>query len=608
MAMNWGAFAGGAASSALGTYSQLNSERMKNLQTALFMEDMAEKQQMKQAAGETFGKVGQDQYENINSVLEAKGAEVSPEAIAIEKPAAPTKYTEQQAATDYGMRLSAIDPVRGFQFKGQALQYKSAKRQADIDDQFDELTKWRNDALALGFSTLEGKGMSGMPDVLNPKLKNMGITVEYKGSDQGPGALIAKDDKGKIVGTYTGLDQVKTGFQGLVAKEYETRLVGLLGSADKALNYTLQREKTDIERMKAESEIAKNAAMGGYYSSAANALGSPVGTDAQGSPIFSTRKGLIYADGTKADPKAEITPWNQQRGFNPQASTQNVKVKDEDGKERLMPVQIVSSMGRDGVPKTTIYDLSGKVIEDPSIISQIGIKQDRVNPVKQNAMDYGELMYESGEINPKTGKPFASLEEAQKYAMGIALKDPAQTNASKQLSEMEKIMLPKWPEAVASLGPKATQAQLISLAKQMGIRPELVNLPAEPVTQSRMPGATNVPVDQGGLGAPRGSAPPEPKQTAPRTAIPPASAAPLSLPDRIAQAVRDPQALATLAYEAQQQIPLLQQKIESANKVMGSVPKEAQDRLKAQIQESQKMLQLYQGVLQQRSARTGLPN
>lgn len=502
MAMNWGAFAGGAASSALGTYSQLNSERMKNLQTALFMEDMAEKQQMKQAAGETFGKVGQDQYENINSVLQQQGAPLAEEAIAMEKPAAPVKYTEQQAATDYGMRLSAIDPVRGFQFKGQALQYKSAKRQADYDDKYDELNKWRDDALALGFSTLEGKGMSGMPDVLNPKLKNMGITVEYKGSDQGPGSLIAKDDKGKVIGTYTGLDQVKTGFQGLVAKEYETRLVGLLGSADKALNYVLQREKVDLDRARTESEVLKNRAMAGAYNN----------------------------------------------------------------------------------------------------------RPERVNTLKQNALDYGEMMFESGAINPTTKKPFASLEEAQKYAMGVALKDPSQAADTKQLTEWEKIQAPKWNEAVASLGPKATQAQLIDLAKRLNIRPEVVGLPAEPVTQSRMPGATNVPVDQGGLGAPRGSTPPEPNQTAPRTAIPPASAAPLSLPDRIAQAVRDPQALATLAYEAQQQIPLLQQKIESANKVIPSLPKEAQDRLKAQIQESQKMLQLYQGVLQQRSARTGLPN
>jgi hypothetical protein len=522
MAMNWGAFAGGAANSALGTYSQLNSERMKNLQTALFMEDMADKQKIKQGAAETFGRVGTDQYENINSILEAKGAEVSPEAMAIEKPAAPVKYTEQQAATDFGQKLSAIDPVRGFQFKGQALQYKSSKRQSDIDDKYDELTKWRNNALTTGLSTLEGKGMSGMPDILNPQLKKMGVTVEYKGSENGPGSLVAKDAEGKIVGTYTGLDQVKVGFKGLVAKEYESRMVGLLGSADKALTYALQREKLEVDKAKAQSEIAKNQAMAGAYTSSANSLGAPIGTDSKGAPVYQSRSGPVYGDGTKADPKAELTPWTQQRNFTPQAVTQNVKVRGEDGKERLMPVQIVSTMGRDNVPKITVYDLSGNVVSDPSVISQIGAKQDRINTVKQNALDYGEMMFESGAINPATKKPFASLEEAQKYAMGVALKDPSQAADAKQLTELEKIMLPKWPEAIASLGPKATQAQLIEMARKMGIRPELVNLPPQTQTSTKLGGIPNVGVDQGGLGSPGGTPKPAPgdKESPPTSAIP----------------------------------------------------------------------------------------
>lgn len=426
MAMNWGAFAGGAATSALGTYAQMNSERLKNLQTALFMEDMAEKQELKKASQETFGRVGKDQYENINSILEAKGAEVSPEAAAIEKPAAPVKYTEQQAAQDYGLRLSAIDPVRGFQFKGQALQAKAAQRQSDIDDKYDELNKWRDESLATGFSTLEGKGMSGMPDVLNPQLKKMGVTIEYKSSGQGPGSLIAKDAEGKVVGTYTGLDQVKNGFRGLIAKEYESRLVGLLGSADKALNYTLQREKVDLERVKTESEVLKNRAMAGAYSNRPD----------------TSAKARIAEYATALVDAGTINP-----------ATKKPYTEQE----------------------AKVY-AAGIVLRDPNL------KPDRVNPVKQNALDYGEMMFESGAINPTTKKPFASLEEAQKYAMGVALKDPSQAADSRQLSELEKIMLPKWPEALRELGPKATPAQILSLARQMGIRPEVLGLSNQTAT------------------------------------------------------------------------------------------------------------------------------
>jgi hypothetical protein len=554
MAMNWGAFAGGAASSALGTYSQLNSERMKNLQTALFMEDMAEKQQMKQAAGETFGKVGQDQYENINSVLAQKGAEVSPEAIAVEKPAAPTKYTEQQAATDYGMRLSAIDPVRGFQFKGQALQYKSAKRQADYDDKYDALNKWLDDSLATGYSSLINKGMEKFPDEMNPHLKDAGIQLEFKGSDAGPGVIYAKDSKGKVVGTYAGPEQVTTAFKDLIGKEYERRLVGLLGSADKALNYVLQREKVDLDRARTESEVLKNRAMAGAYNNRPD-----------------------------TSPKARI---NEYATALVDAGTINPKTNEPYTQTEAKAYA------------------AGIVLRDPNL------KPERVNPVKQNALDYGEMMFESGYINPVTKKPFETLAEAQKYAMGVALKDPAQAADTKQLTEMEKIMLPKWQQAVAELGPKPTDAQLISLAKRMGIRPSLVNLPEQTQLSSTIGKIPFLSIEQGGIGAPKNTNAPasEPKQTPPRAAIPPASAAPVPLPERIAQAVRDPQALATLAYEAQQQIPILQAKIANANKVIPNLPKDAQDRMNAQIEESQRMLQLYQGVLQQRAAKTGLPN
>jgi len=463
MAMNWGAFAGGAANSALGTYTQLNSERMKNLQTALFMEDMAEKQQLKQASKETFGRVGTDQYENINSILEAKGAEVSPEAMAIEKPAAPVKYTEQQAAEDFGQKLSAIDPVRGFQFKGQSLQYKSSKRQGDIDDKYDDLVKWRNESLATGLSTLEGKGMSGMPDVLNPQLKKMGVTVEYKGSENGPGSLIAKDSNGKVVGTYNGLDQVKIGFQGLVSKEFESRMVGLLGSADKALNYALQRETLDLKRKQVESEVAKNQAMAGAYNSRPD----------------TSAKAKIGEYATALMDAGTINP-----------ATKKPYTEQE----------------------AKAY-AAGIVLRDPNL------KPERVNQVKQNALDYGEMMFESGAINSATKKPFATLEEAQKYAMGVALKDPSQAADAKQLTELEKIMLPKWPDAIASLGQKATQAQLISLAKQMGIRPELVNLPPQTQTSLRSGGIPNVGVDQGGLG-PLGGTQKGTQATTLKTAIP----------------------------------------------------------------------------------------
>lgn len=44
--------------------------------------------------------------------------------------------------------------------------------------------------------------------------------------------------------------------------------------------------------------------------------------------------------------------------------------------------------------------------------------------IKNRAYEYGDLLFEAGEKNPQTGKPFANQAEARKYALGIALKAP----------------------------------------------------------------------------------------------------------------------------------------------------------------------------------------
>lgn len=44
--------------------------------------------------------------------------------------------------------------------------------------------------------------------------------------------------------------------------------------------------------------------------------------------------------------------------------------------------------------------------------------------IKNRAYEYGDLLFEAGEKNPQTGKPFASQAEARKYSLGIALKAP----------------------------------------------------------------------------------------------------------------------------------------------------------------------------------------
>lgn len=81
-----------------------------------------------------------------------------------------------------------------------------------------------------------------------------------------------------------------------------------------------------------------------------------------------------------------------------------------------------------------------------------------------------------------------------------------------------------------------------------------------------------------------------------------------SLPARIAKASSDPHAFSSLAYEAQQQLPGLLQRIQSAQQAVDSLPPEAQKIMQQAIEHNQRDAQMYQSILDQQSARTGLPN
>ena len=448
--------------------------------------------------------------------------------------------------------------------------YKMA-REVSMSDATDKIMEDARSKTEEFQDTLDKYGMVGAVDKLGSEFAKSGIKLSVVKGPGGKDTVAVLGPDGKPQQTFTSSAQVMDAFSDLMGKHTMNQLMKVPGHNPKDL-MSMMKDKSQgtyydkkgmldeiiqpyqIQALQAQTNAANASA--GASAASANSLGAPIGTDKDGAPIFQSKNGPVYGDKKPIDPKAEITPWTQQKGFTPQLSTQNVITKGADGKESIMPVQIVSSMGRDGVPVNKVYDMGGKEISDPTVIKQLGVKQE-----------------------------------------------------PKQLTESEKLLIPKWPEVLRDLGPKATLAQKIQAAKDLGIRPEVLGLPAQPETQSRLNGAPNVPVDQGGLGAPRsGNTPTANNPAAPKSAIPPAPPSAAPLPQRIAEAVNNPQAMATLAIEAKEQIPILQSKIENAKSVIPKLPAAQQATMQQQIVESERMLQLYQGVLQQRAARTGLPN
>lgn len=453
--------------------------------------------------------------------------------------------------------------------------YKMA-REVSMSDATDKIMEDARSKTEQFQDTLDKHGMVGAVEKLGGEFAKSGIKLSVVKGPGGKDAVAVLGPDGKPQQTFTSSAQVMDAFSELIGKHTMNQLMKVPGHNPKDLMSMMKDKATgtyydkkgmldeimqpyQIQALQAQT--AHHQASAGAATASMNSLGAPIGTDKDGAPIFQSKNGPVYGDKKPVDPRAEITPWTQQRGFTPQLSTQNVIVKGADGKDTTMPVQIVSSMSREGVPTNKVYGLDGKEVTDPSVIKQIGVKQ-----------------------APK------ELTETQKIVLDNAVK----TYFAK-LNEM---------------GDKVTLAQQLTLAKRLGLRPEDVGLPAQTQTQSALTGAPNVPVDQGGLGAPRGSTPTANNPAAPRTAIPTAPPAPTAapLPERIAQAVNNPQAMSVLAIEAKEQIPILQSKIENARKVIPNLPAASQATMQQQIAESERMLQLYQGVLQQRAARTGLPN
>jgi len=545
MAMNWGAFAGGAASAALGTYSQLNAERMKNLQTATLMEDLAEKQAFQQSVRDQYAiktpeggaasanvfdqgvkyetpevqeavrsqvaSLTPEQQQDVFRKLKGTSVDVRAQALPVDTAGAtggsptPEKkagldlgqvqvYKNKEGetlATTEGKVRSAEQIMRGVMddmyksgnmagYQRAAGVYKLA-REVSASDALDKVMEDVREKTTLFQDTLDKYGMVGTVEKLGDQFKKYGVNLSVVKGPDGKDAVAVMGPDGKPQQVFANSAQMSGAFDNLMMKSTMDRVMQLPGHNPKDLmsmmkdkaqgNYYDKKSMLDevlqpyqiamLQAQTAHHNASANAARAGM-----NALGTPIGTDPNGAPVYQSKNGPSYGDGTKVDPKMELTPWNQQRGFVPQLSMQNVTIKGDGGKDSIMPVQIVSSMGRDNTPQIKVFGLDGKEITDPAVIKQIGVKQE-----------------------------------------------------PKQLTEWEKLQAPKWNDAVTNLGPKATQAQLIELAKKMGIRPEIVGLPEQPQSQSRLSG-TNVPVDQGGLGAPKGSTAPAPKQTAPTTALP----------------------------------------------------------------------------------------
>jgi hypothetical protein len=351
--------------------------------------------------------------------------------------------------------------------------YKMA-REVSMSDATDKIMEDARSKTEQFQDTLDKHGMVGAVEKLGSEFAKNGIKLSVVKGKDGKDSVAVLGSDGKPQQTFTNSAQVMDAFSDLMGKHTMDQLMKVPGANPKDL-----------------MSMMKDKAQGNYYDKRAmfDEIMMPYQIQ-EAQARIAHHQASAKAAGEKPD--------------------NSVKGKVTEYATALVDAGTINpKTDKPYTPAEAKAYATSIVLRDPNA------KPERVNPLRENALNYGEMMYESGAINPTTKKPFASLEEAQKYAMGVALKDPAQSNAAKQLTESEKIMLPKYAEGIAQLGDKVTLAQRLALADRLGIRPEVLGLSAQTPTQLAL---TNNP---GVLGSIFGkSDTPEANNPAAKTAIP----------------------------------------------------------------------------------------
>ena len=286
------------------------AERTLKMQETEFNQKQEERQALKDAADQTYGRVGKDaltgylQNDAGIGAQQAQGLQVNSGDAAFDAadraqladtlranakaqgaavPELP-KYTREQAAKDYADRLYAIDPTKGQQAEAGALalkkgglEVKGLERQASFDDRFDkvmgEIHKQSATRLTDIETTAQTGGMKGLVEKFGPELKQaLGADVQLVGNN------IVVKTKGQKPQTISSLDQAVQALQGAAQMEFgknlETRLVseGLFKSPQEMLTYFQNRREADRKDRDTDSQIEyrraaglKDIAAAGYY-------------------------------------------------------------------------------------------------------------------------------------------------------------------------------------------------------------------------------------------------------------------------------------------------------------------------------------------------------
>lgn len=263
MAINWGK----AIEAGISTYERLGEEETRQMQRDKMRKDLEQEKALDALYAEKLGRVGKDVstftpdtatpetgfYPAGTEPKEAlptgrAGANYVSDSDGMALKETTKQYTSKDAYTDIAREAGIVGGRKG---SLEAMQYKSAARASELEDKFDASMKWREQTMFDVSNSLRKTGLSKLPEVINPSLKDHGLKAEYNDKS---GIVRILDKSGKVVNTYSDVETAEKAAHAAIGQEWQSKVVGLLGDAKSVVSYMNQREELGIKREQLDVE------------------------------------------------------------------------------------------------------------------------------------------------------------------------------------------------------------------------------------------------------------------------------------------------------------------------------------------------------------------
>lgn len=374
MGFDLGIALGAGVEEGVNTYRKMNEEKRQQAMFAAWQKEQDDKQALTDAAADTLGRVGQPQYEDLDTALYAQNVNPNGTIAAPQSgQAGVTALGQRDAEQAFTKRAYGINFEMGRRAEKEGLEISNARRQDTRGQAEDDFSAWHQNALKqIQEDPVEfiKTNLKAYNEASKGSHLDDGKTGEVvKGAD-GSFSFVQKDTKGSIVSA-TPITQ-QTAMSALKELAF-AKYSALPGKYKDAAELGLKAREVGARELSAQADMeykGKGGVMDRYHQGALGIMGRKQ-TAGQVMEERADAMADAYVKGGVKDP----------------ATGEPFASKD--------------------AAKAYAYQ---QIVKDPNL------RQSKADQTKEEVDAAAQDLFNGKAINPQTKKPFASIEEATAYA------------------------------------------------------------------------------------------------------------------------------------------------------------------------------------------------